>query len=157
MSKSKSKTMLSLHNYPSNNLKYCEKCQRPIATTWANWKYKLCGKCSLESIKNFKKQNNIGDFKGWLRREWVESDYSSGRRWIKDRCEICSYTDALDVHRIVPKNEGGEYTIDNVITLCPNCHALITRKKKELKEEVIGTNRIFKLANKETRDYSGIK
>lgn len=127
--------------------KHCAKCGIEIATTWANWKYKYCEECTYEQIDEFKNnQANRGyDFRGGVKKKVIERAYTHGKRWVKGECEICGFTEALDVHRIVAQKDGGTYTKDNVITLCPNCHALITREKKELKEEIYEGNRIYKL------------
>ena len=44
-----------------------------------------------------------------------------------DKCELCGYAATFDVHHIVPKRDGGPYEINNLMIVCPNCHALITR------------------------------
>lgn len=38
------------------------------------------------------------------------------------KCCICDKLHSVQVHHIVPKEEGGTDDIDNAITLCPNCH-----------------------------------
>lgn len=38
------------------------------------------------------------------------------------KCIICGWRGACDRHRI---EEGGEYTPDNTLVLCPNCHRAI--------------------------------
>jgi len=45
-----------------------------------------------------------------------------------NKCELCGYTLAVDTHHIIPKNKGGPHEVDNLMVLCPNCHALISRK-----------------------------
>ncbi len=40
---------------------------------------------------------------------------------------------AVDTHHIIPKHDGGPHEIDNLMVICPNCHALITRKILTLK------------------------
>ena len=39
-------------------------------------------------------------------------------------CKFCGESDyaVLDVHRIVPGEEGGEYTEHNTVTVCACCH-----------------------------------
>lgn len=45
-------------------------------------------------------------------------------------CTICGWTiegtetGACAIHHITPIGKGGEDSIDNVVVLCPNCHAL---------------------------------
>lgn len=37
---------------------------------------------------------------------------------------ICRRVLTLDIHHIVPLSENGPYTVDNLLALCPNCHAM---------------------------------
>jgi hypothetical protein len=41
------------------------------------------------------------------------------------RCCICGRLHSIQVHHIVPSEEGGSDEIDNAIPLCPNCHAAV--------------------------------
>ena len=52
--------------------------------------------------------------------------YGKARAMIRDSnaCLICGFTDAVNVHHIRPKARGGDHSLDNLITLCPNHHAL---------------------------------
>jgi 5-methylcytosine-specific restriction endonuclease McrA len=37
----------------------------------------------------------------------------------------CGWSEgSCDTHHIIPKSEGGEYSIENGVILCPNCHRL---------------------------------
>jgi len=38
------------------------------------------------------------------------------------RCCICGTLHGVQVHHIVPREDGGSDDIDNAISLCPNCH-----------------------------------
>lgn len=43
------------------------------------------------------------------------------------RCYICGieewrYRKRLQMHRVIPATQGGQYTLDNVIPLCVPCH-----------------------------------
>ncbi len=51
------------------------------------------------------------------------------------RCENprCNYTQFLDVHHIVSEVEGGTNRLDNLIVLCPTCHAAV--HSEEISEE----------------------
>ncbi len=33
--------------------------------------------------------------------------------------------EVLDIHRIIPGEQGGEYVKGNVVSICSNCHRLI--------------------------------
>jgi hypothetical protein len=45
------------------------------------------------------------------------------------RCAVptCCNILALDLHHIIPVEEGGPNTLSNLLALCPTCHALYTR------------------------------
>lgn len=58
--------------------------------------------------------------KAWIRAQAIKK-YGS-------KCELCSYKLSLDAHHIIPKKEGGPNEVDNLMIVCPNCHALFTRK-----------------------------
>jgi hypothetical protein len=50
------------------------------------------------------------------------------KRVYGDVCMYCGWDKATcDVHHILPKALGGEYTLENGIILCPNCHRLAGR------------------------------
>lgn len=84
---------------------------------------------------------------GYRRRKLGKGKYLRGeikkhKAWIRaqaikkygDRCELCGYGMTVDTHHIIPKYKGGSHEIDNLIVICPNCHALITRGKMVLEK-----------------------
>jgi 5-methylcytosine-specific restriction endonuclease McrA len=56
------------------------------------------------------------------------TDQGSGIRAAKKRdgfaCRICGFADVVHGHHIIAKSLGGSNQLDNLITLCPNHHAL---------------------------------
>ena len=48
------------------------------------------------------------------------------RKLAAGKCQICGEDDysLLDVHRIVPGEDGGKYTYNNASVLCCRCHRL---------------------------------
>lgn len=46
------------------------------------------------------------------------------KKKIDRRCYFCEENNysLLDVHRIIPGEEGGSYTDFNTVTCCANCH-----------------------------------
>lgn len=40
-------------------------------------------------------------------------------------CVRCGATDDLEAHHIIPRNKGGEDTIENMATLCSSCHVQV--------------------------------
>ncbi len=61
----------------------------------------------------------IQKHKAWIREQAIEK--------YGNRCELCYYPLSIDTHHIIPKYKGGRHEIDNLMVVCPNCHALITR------------------------------
>lgn len=57
--------------------------------------------------------------KAWIRAQAIKK--------YGNQCELCKYKLSIDTHHIVPKHAGGVHEIDNLMILCPNCHALLTR------------------------------
>jgi 5-methylcytosine-specific restriction endonuclease McrA len=54
------------------------------------------------------------------------------RRRDNDRCQLCgdrpgSLHCKLEVHHVIPRAEGGDDALENVITLCDLCHAICHR------------------------------
>jgi 5-methylcytosine-specific restriction endonuclease McrA len=47
------------------------------------------------------------------------------RRRDHHACRLCGFRLALHVHHIQPRSKGGGDDVDNLITLCPNHHALV--------------------------------
>lgn len=71
-----------------------------------------------------------------------------------DRCcsvEGCKYSKTLDVHRIVPGSDGGDYEIGNMFMICPNHHAEVTRGLIELHKEDNFTLSIVEVQNKDPK------
>lgn len=64
-------------------------------------------------------RGKIQKHKAWIRAQAIKK-YGT-------KCELCDYNMAIDTHHIIPKYQGGPHEIDNLMVICPNCHALITR------------------------------
>lgn len=43
------------------------------------------------------------------------------------KCRICGFDLAVEVHHILPRSAGGTHELSNLITLCPNHHAMVHR------------------------------
>ncbi len=102
---------------------------------------------------------------GYRRRKLGNRKYFRGeilkhKAWIRfqaikkygNKCELCGYKMAIDTHHIIPKYKGGVHEINNLMIVCPNCHALITRGHLSLKSRsdipMVG-NKIIKSLKKE--------
>jgi 5-methylcytosine-specific restriction endonuclease McrA len=70
-------------------------------------------------------------------KKYLYGEVKKHKAWIRaqaikkygNKCELCGFKLVVDTHHILPKNKGGLHTIDNLTVLCPNCHALITRRR----------------------------
>jgi len=52
----------------------------------------------------------------------------------KFTCQMCGAVETrLEAHHITPKRQNGENTLDNLITLCSNCHTKVTGKEDDYK------------------------
>jgi hypothetical protein len=55
-----------------------------------------------------------------------EADYRNLRDEVLERdghrCTHCGTNENLDVHHIVPRHNGGKDTLENLTTLCEQCH-----------------------------------
>lgn len=81
-------------------------------------------------------------------------DGSSAKKFVRikamnkygTKCELCGYHHLVDVHHIIEKKNGGSNDIENLLVLCPNCHALITRKIIDIKsrEEISDVSKKIK-------------
>ena len=48
---------------------------------------------------------------------------------LKSFCYICNYNIVLHKHHIISIKDGGTHKVENIIVVCPNCHALIHKGK----------------------------
>lgn len=95
-----------------------------------------------------------------MTKEWIEKVYHEKNvdyklqivptRKVKGRdkrtCQSCRKrlaSNQCSIHHIIPRDEGGTSTLDNLITLCKDCHNLI-----ELAEPPIRTSREIKYYKK---------
>jgi predicted restriction endonuclease len=67
----------------------------------------------------------IKKHKAWIRAQAIKK--------YGNKCELCGYMLVVESHHILPKKQGGLHEIDNLMVLCPNCHALLTRRYISLK------------------------
>lgn len=77
--------------------------------------------------------------------------YANGGTWNKamrriytNQCMRCGWNEAFcDTHHITPRSNGGTYSIDNGVILCPNCHRLanlgmvVAEELREFKKNAI--------------------
>ncbi len=90
----------------------------------------VCGKlCEEHRIFNAKEAKRIKNRKNRKRKR-----FSKKPSWKNSYpCWICGWNQATcDQHRLVAGKDGGIYSIDNVVSLCPNCHRVVTDKPLEI-------------------------
>lgn len=55
------------------------------------------------------------------------------------RCQVCGKTNGkLDVHHIIPRRDGGQDSMDNLITVCDGCHKKIEPIRKRFIISITG-------------------
>ena len=68
-------------------------------------------------------------------RNYDDQEYRNFRRAVRNRdghkCKMCSSTSRLHVHLIIPWSKSYElrFVVDNGITLCHDCHKMITKNE----------------------------
>ena len=89
-------------------------------------------------------------------KKYLNGGIKKHRAWIRtlalkkygNKCELCGYDLVVESHHILPKKKGGPHEVDNLMVLCPNCHALITRQYlflKSRKDIPLLQKKLFKL------------
>ena len=74
-------------------------------------------------------------------KKYLYGEVKKHKAWIRsqainkygNKCELCGYSLSVETHHIKPKFQGGLHEINNLIVLCPNCHALFTKRIINLK------------------------
>lgn len=53
------------------------------------------------------------------------------------RCYVCGYNFAqiLEIHHVMPIKDGGNNSLDNLVSLCPTCHRLVHNLERNLKNK----------------------
>jgi len=67
---------------------------------------------------------------------------------------VCRGILTLDIHHMIPISKKGEGTVDNLLALCPNCHAL--HHQGHISEDSIRTWKMLLLALNEAFDRHSI-
>lgn len=100
-----------------------------------------------EETKRKLSQSKIGRYEGNNHPLWNGGKIAYQKRIAKERdkytCQRCGYfneefkSSAVDVDHILPKRDYPELKedINNLITLCPNCHRIKTLKSKDYKSK----------------------
>ncbi len=145
------KERIKRHGYPElkrNAWQSLEKLPHPVVDDFIreNWKKMLDKEIAKKLKKMGFKEANQWTIRYRRRKlgikKYLYGEIKKHRAWIRaeaikkygNKCEFCEYGLCLDTHHIIPKNKGGLHEIDNLIVLCPNCHALITRKHFTLED-----------------------
>ena len=74
---------------------------------------------------------NFHDFGKVMKRDYKLNRISRIRR--NETCYFCAFDKIIHKHHIIRKVDGGDSSQRNILTLCPNCHALTHSKIYKLK------------------------
>jgi len=81
--------------------------------------YKGLGKyCSIICKNNSRRGKKPGSPNQNIRRKCKNLAFTS----YGEKCEVCEYALAVDVHHLIPRSEGGKDEAYNLAVLCPNHH-----------------------------------
>jgi 5-methylcytosine-specific restriction endonuclease McrA len=100
-------------------------------------------RCEVEGCNNLGQHNGFRNGKIYRskkcqrhKRLHYGMSLKTGKKWKKwyfgkefkkkhnNTCMLCGWIGPCDVHRKVPESQGGRYTDENSILICPNCHRL---------------------------------
>ena len=104
-----------------NIKRVCNECKRINKNKWERDYYSK----HEEHYREYAKQNRLKNKNKPIspkRAEYLKRDSWAAKKIAKELpqfCTICKNTSHLQAHR---KIKDGEYTIDNVVMLCPKCH-----------------------------------
>lgn len=71
-----------------------------------------------------------------------------------NHCKLCGKSSCkLEVHHITPKRLNGSNTINNLITLCPECHSKITGHEEQWVNKLYGLIKVNTITNLSTAQH----
>lgn len=86
---------------------------------------------STKSNFSIEREKELKEYKIYKKKNKKIKDESNKSRLRKildtNKCSICSWIGPCDIHRKKPGYLGGEYKLENVEVVCPNCHRLAHR------------------------------
>lgn len=91
-------------------------------------------------ISKDKAQEEYDNFKKHERKKSSKSRAKANNKtWTKQRdivlerdgnkCKVCESIDKLHVHHIIPFKESQSHEVENLITLCEDCHKIVGKNK----------------------------
>ena len=84
-------------------------------------RYRHCSRCNQLHPEGQRCQRNTASRPELNTRAWQKLRTATRHR-DHNQCTNCGTTTNLTVHHITPKRNGGTDTLDNLTTLCRNCH-----------------------------------
>lgn len=131
------------HEYPLNKRKYRSRADGILTKENIEREY-ASGMRIIDIAKKYnltygivQKRMRINGIKTRRGRYTKNLSESHFRRMLNKKfnhtCQNCGWNkDTCDVHHRVPKSQGGEWTEENLILVCPNCHRLIHSGKLKI-------------------------
>ncbi len=95
-----------------------------------------------ENTKVIEFAEKVGErAKGYDEKKFVGVNENSppNKKWLNvykmygHQCYVCGFDEVTEVHHIIPRSAGGTNSMDNLVLLCPNHHALADRGMIEIK------------------------
>ena len=128
---------------------YCKKCAHRELGYGQKYENSHVKERKIQRLNNPQGQKNA--YENYSKKICKQLQMTSSeihRKWNKTRidcqllddcaCQVCGYENNLHVHHIHPKAKYPElfFDMDNLITVCTECHRSIHRKKSQQKQNV---------------------
>ena len=89
-------------------------------------------------MSRYDRQIHLNAFRAFMKKWNIERHY--------DRCCICQWMESIiDLCHIIPDSKGGDYSIHNIVPLCPNHHRLLDKNILKTYEIEIVTRFIYSI------------
>ena len=125
-------------NYSNRTEINCTNCNNTLLLTQYELSRSKSHYCDAECRNEYWRENKIqsgednpmygGEGSHWRSRsEWLQARSTVVKR--DGVCQWCGSEDNLHVHHLIPVFAGGEkYNLDNLCTLCENCHKNVHKR-----------------------------
>jgi len=104
----------------------CKKCGEIFE--YKRTEQQFCSVRCAASRPRKERKNNNGKNRPQTLLNLLKEDGWNGKCMVN----TCNYELLLDIHRIIHGKDGGQYTRNNIVAICPNHHAEIHRLNKKL-------------------------
>ena len=106
--------------------RHCVICEKPFDVTRSSMNVTCSDRCSREHKSREHQGEKSTFWRGGKMAPYV-GEWRAQRRAARERdgykCVLCSSTDRIQVHHIIPYRYSQSHELDNLVTLCRPCHS----------------------------------